>query len=525
MTGTLIADKLEELYKLGKRDEDIEPIVAYLGGKPFGRIEDGDTVIFCCRRGEREIQLTEAFVMEDFEKFRVKRFKDLEFVTLVKYDERFKNVKVAFDFPPLKNTLSEVISQNDLKQLHMAESEKYAHVTFFFNGRRRTPFPNETDVLVESPSFEDLSKIPELSIYELVEVLTTEIKRKEYDFILVNFANADVIGHLPDMEPKVECVKHLSKALERAVKTALSNDYAVLITADHGLIELGMKSLNPPVPNLGHTTNPVPFFLILPDDKIAFKKSGRISNVAPTVLKLMGLEKPDEMIESLLLEKPTRSYRVILIIMDGWGIGPKDERNPIYIAKPKFWCELIEKYEHGELSASGEDVGLLKGRPGNSEAGHMNLGAGRVVIQDEVIIERSLKEGTFAERKVFVEAFKRVLRKNKKLHLISMLSTKSSHGTIDYPIALVEKAKSMGIKDIFIHVIFNRHGVENMKASELLRILSEKVERYEGVYIVTGVGRKWALDRDKRYDRTKIAYNALVYGKGIKVSVDRNSSR
>ena len=108
MTGKLIADKLEELYKLGKKDGDVEPIVVHTDGRPFGRIEDGDTVIFCCRRGEREIQLTEAFVMDDFEEFKVKRFRDLEFITLVKYDERFEKVKVAFDFPPIKNTLAEL---------------------------------------------------------------------------------------------------------------------------------------------------------------------------------------------------------------------------------------------------------------------------------------------------------------------------------------------------------------------------------------------------------------------------------
>jgi len=518
MTGKLIASKLEELYRLGKKDGEVEPIVVHVDGRPFGRIKDGDTVIFCCRRGEREIQLTEAFVMESFSEFEVKRFRDLEFITLVRYDERFKKVKVAFDFPPLKNTLPEVISSSNLKQLHMAESEKYAHVTFFFNGRRRTPFPNETDILIKSPDVDDLSKVPELSIHELTDELVKELKTGEYDFILVNFANGDVIGHLPEMKPKVECVKHLSKALERTVKSALENDYAVLITADHGLIELGMKSIDPPTPNLGHTTNPVPFFMILPDGEVPFKKEGKISNVAPTVLDLMNLEKPPEMTEeSLLLERPSRSYKILLVIMDGWGLGPNDERNPIYVAKPKFWCDLFRRYEHGKLSASGKDVGLLKGRPGNSEAGHMNLGAGRIVIQDEVVIERALADGSFADRKVFVDAFKRLVKEGGRLHLISMLSKKSSHGTIEYPIALVKKAKSMGVRDIFIHVIFNRHGVEDMTASDLLRFFSDEIERYEGVHIVTGMGRRWALDRDKHYDRTKVAYDSLVHGVGIKV--------
>lgn len=521
MAEQLISSKLRELYRFGKEDGEIEPIVVYFGGKPFGRVEERDTVIFCCKRGEREVQLTEAFVLEGFDKFPVKKFRELEFITLVEYDTRFKNVKVAFNFPPLKNTLAEVISSRELKQLHIAESEKYAHVTYFFNGRRRVPFPNEMDIMIRSPQVDDISQVPELSIYELVEVLTREIRKKEYSFILANFANGDVLGHLSDMEAKVECVKHLSRALEESVKVALENEYAVVITADHGLIELGMKSLTPPVPNLGHTTNPVPLFIILPDGKVRFRTEGRLSNVAPTVLELMGIEKPHEMTEnSLLLDKPRRKYGVLLIIMDGWGLGPDDERNPIYVAKPKFWCKILKRYEHGKLSASGEDVGLLEGRPGNSEAGHMNLGAGRVVVQDEVAIEKELQDGSFAEREVFLQAFKGLSQRKGKLHLIAMLSRKSSHGTIDYPLALIRKAKSMGVREIFVHLIFNRHGVEDTNAADLLETFNREIEGYEGVYVVTGMGRKWALDRDKHYDRTKVAYDALVYGKGIRVELN-----
>lgn len=519
--GECLAKKVRELYERGENDGDMKPLVAYIDGKPFGRIKDGDAVIFCCKRGEREIQLTEAFVMPDFKEFKVKKFDKLDFITMVKYDESFNNVKIAFDFPPLENTLPEIVSKHGLRQLHIAESEKYAHVTFFFNGRKRSSFPNEDDVLIKSPEVEDLSKYPQLSIYEMVDELKSRIESSKYGFILANLANGDVIGHLLDMNPKVECVKHLSNALESIVNTALEKDYAVIITADHGLIELGMKTLNPPIPNPGHTTNPVPFFLLLPDDKLKIKKKGVLGNVAPTILQLMGLEKPEAMTQdSMILEKPKRSYRVLLVIIDGWGIGPEDERNPIYIAKPKFWYYLLNNYDYAKLGASGESVGLMPGHPGNSEAGHMNLGAGRIVIQDEEIIGKSLRDGTFSERKAFVETFERLNEKGGDLHLITMLSLKSSHGTIEYPLALVKKAKDMGVKNIYIHTIFNRHGAENTTAADLLELFDEKLNDYENTFIATCVGRKWALDRDKHYDRTKIAYDALVFGIGKKATCD-----
>ena len=520
--GRCLAEKVRELYKLGENDGDMKPVVAFIDGKPFGRIKDGDAVVFCCKRGEREIQLTEAFVMNDFEKFEVKRFENLDFITLIKYDERFENVKVAFDFPPLEDTLAGILSENGIRQLHIAESEKYAHVTFFFNGRRRSSFPNEDDILVKSPEVDDLSKYPQLSVYELTDLLVKKIETGNYEFILANLANGDVIGHLMEMEPKVECVKHLSFALEKIVDSALKKEYAVLITADHGLIELGMKSLNPPIPNLGHTTNPVPLFLLLPDGELKMRERGILGNVAPTILQLMGIEKPGTMDRSsMLIEKPTRTYKVLLVIMDGWGLGPEDDRNPIYVAKPKFWYYLLKNHRFARLEASGEAVGLMPGRPGNSEAGHMNLGAGRVVIQDEVVIERSLKDGSFSEREAFMKTFNRLVEEGGDLHLITMLSLKSSHGTIDYPLALVEKAKKMGVKNIYIHTIFNRHGVEGSTAAELLEFLDNKLGDFENIFIVTGMGRKWALDRDKHYDRTKIAYDALTFGMGERAVCDR----
>ncbi len=506
-----IAERIEEMYEKGIGDGDMDPIVLWRGGEAVGRIEDGDAVVFACRRGEREVQLTEAFVLEDFSKFNVKNFSDLLFVTLINYDDRFRGkVLIVFDFPPIPGTLGEVVSKSGARQLHAAESEKYAHVTFFFNGRRKEPFEGEDDLLVKSPDVDDISTVPELSVHELVDEVVKRLRENRYEFILVNLANGDVIGHIPDMNAKIECVKHVDRALEKITTAALDNGYAVVITADHGLIELGMLSLDPPVPNLGHTTNPVPLFVLLPDGDVSLKERGRLANVAPTVLELMGMEKSREMDhDSLLMERTMKRYPVVLIIVDGWGIGPNDERNPIFLAKPKFWLNLFERHPYSSLAASGEDVGLLAGRPGNSEAGHTNIGAGRVVLQDEVVIERSLEEGSFPRREALLRAYGR-----KRLHVISMLSKKSSHGTFIYALKIVEEARKRGVKDVFVHFILNRHGVEGESAATLLRRVGEEIEKLGGM-VVTAVGRKWALDRDKRYERTEKAYRALVFGDGI----------
>ncbi|MCD6449285.1 MAG: hypothetical protein J7L34_02090 [Thermotogaceae bacterium] len=507
-----IAKEIEKLYEKKIGDGDMEPIVLEVGGKPIGRIQDGDAVIFACRRGEREVQLTEAFVLDDFDEFPIAKFSNFSFITLINYDDRFKGkVKVVFDFPPILGTLAEVLSKAGLKQLHTAESEKYAHVTFFFNGRRKKPFEGEEDLLVKSPEVDDVSKVPELSVHELARAVSDKLDEKKYNFILVNLANGDVIGHLPNMNAKVECVKHVSTSLEKIVKTALNNKYAVVITADHGLIEVGMRSLEPPIPNLGHTTNPVPMFVLLPEGKAFLRREGRLANVAPTVLEIMGINKPSNMDhESMLLKRPSKNYSVLLIVVDGWGIGPNDSRNPIYVAKPKFWMELFEKHQYAKLSASGEDVGLLPGRPGNSEAGHTNIGAGRIVLQDEVVIEKSLKDGSFSKKEALLKVYER-----KRIHIISMLSKKSSHGTYEYALRILEEAKRRKVEEVYIHFILNRHGVEGKTAATLLRKVGEKIEKMGGL-VTTVVGRKWALDRDKNYERTEKAYRALVFGDGIK---------
>jgi 2,3-bisphosphoglycerate-independent phosphoglycerate mutase len=238
--------------------------------------------------------------------------------------------------------------------------------------------------------------------------------------------------------------------------------------------------------------------------------------VAPTVLAALGLAKPAAMTGTTLA--PDHPWggprRVVLLILDGWGVGPADATNPIFLAKTPVWDFLVGSYQVGELAAAGEAVGLKAGKAGNSEAGHMNLGAGRVVLQDDVRLDRVLREGGFATNAVFREAIDRAREKGRALHLLALLSEKSSHGTVAYPLALLPLAKAAGLRETYLHLIFDGRSTEPGSAPALLTGLAAEVERVGLGRIVSGVGRGLALDRDGNYAKTRRAYDMLVLGAG-----------
>jgi len=516
----ILARCVRYAYSKGERDGEMAPIVLWDDSGPLGRVKDGDVVIFACRRGERERQLVEAFTSSDFAVFPTVRFENLTFITLTQYDENFKDVKVVFPPEPVAFPLAEVMDREGIWHLHVAESEKYAHVTYFFNGGKWLPFAHEKDVFVPSPRVEDYTKTPRMSADKVGDVVVENLGK--YGFIVVNFANGDVLGHLPDFEAQVLCAKAVDENLRKVTETALAKGYVVFITADHGLLEVGFDQGNPDAYSLGHTLNPVPFIALFPDkESVALRSAGKLADVAPTVLHVMGIAKPSVMTgRSLILEELDRRYeKVLLVILDGWGMGRKDSSNPIYVANPCFWNKLLETKMVAKLCASGECVGLLPGHAGNSEAGHMNIGAGRVVLQDEVRLENAMRDGTFATAPALMEGYKIARTNGGSLHIINMLSMGSSHGTYRYAVEISKVAENMGVKTIFLHEIFNRHGVEKYTADKLIEKLADEVLDLSGVEIVTGMGRKWALDRDKNWDRTRVAYDALVYGKARRCSL------
>jgi len=510
-----LGQAVRESYLEGQTDYSLEPIVLIdRQGKAAGRIQDGDGVIFCCRRGEREIQLTEAFTTSDFNCFPRPDLRSLRFVILTLYHEKFKDLPVAFAPTQIADTLGEIVSRAGLTQLHTAESEKFAHVTFFFNGGNNQPFANEEDIRIPSPKGIPFEQVPELSLPQVTEQVLLGIEKK-YDFIVTNFANGDVIGHTSSNDAKLKCASVVDEHLGRVVDAALVNDYVVFVTADHGNLE---EMINPDgTLHVAHTTNPVRFLLLDPHLQSSLGlRDGKLADVAPTVLSALGLAQPAAMTgETLVPDHDWRGKRrVLLIILDGWGIGKEDSGNPIFLAPTPRWEDLIRSYPNSILEASGEAVGLQPGKAGNSEAGHLNLGAGRVVPQDDVRLDMAMQDGSFYTNEVFLHTIDEVRQRGKNLHLIGLLTEKSSHGSIDYPLALLHMAKEHGLDRVYLHMILDGRSTEPGSAPALLEKLECAIEAIGVGNVVTVVGRGIALDRDGNYAKTRRAFEAFVLGKG-----------
>ncbi len=513
--GLNLAETVRAAYARGQTDYSMEPLVRLdADGQPVGLIQEGDAVIFCCRRGEREIELTEAFTETDFPHFPRQKIADLEFVILTLYHDKFKDLPVAFAPSRLENTLGEVISRAGKSQLRCSESEKFAHITFFLNGGNNQPFPRETGIRIPSPKGIPFDQVPELSLPAVADEVIAGIE-KGHDCIFTNFANGDVIGHTANNEAKQKCAEAVDLYLGKVVEHARKAGYVILITADHGNLE---EMLTPEgKPHVAHTTNPVPFILIDPQtDSRIQPADGSLQDVAPTILQILGIPRPDCMTGTPLVSG--RSWgdgrKVLLVILDGWGIGKAGDTNPIFLARTPVWDSLCSQYPPARLHASGEWVGLQEGKAGNSEAGHMNIGGGRVVLQDDVRLDMSMQDGTFTKNEVFLHAIQKVQKRGSRLHLIGLLTEKSSHGSIDYPLALLKMAKEHGLKDVFLHLIFDGRSTEPGSAPALLEKLESLMNEIGTGSVVTAIGRGIALDRDGNYEKIHKAYNALVQGAG-----------
>ncbi|MCQ2447941.1 MAG: phosphoglycerate mutase (2,3-diphosphoglycerate-independent) [Oscillibacter sp.] len=511
--GAKLAAAVKKAYELGQDDYHLEPMSLVKDGQPVGKISDGDAAVFCCRRGEREIELTEMFTDVDFDKVDRRMLKDLNFTIMTMYHDKFKDLPIAFAPSHVVKPLAQVISDAGKSQLHIAESEKYAHVTFFFNGGENNPFPGEDDICIPSPKGIDFDQKPELSLPIVADKLVDALGK--YDFVVTNFANGDVIGHTQNTAAKIEACGHVSHYLDVVVNDALSKGYVVAVTADHGNIEKLYTSAGKP--DGAHTTNLVPFIMIDPADKTPITLGeGSLGEVAPTVLNVMGIPQPAEMAGSPLCSGKDwgKDRKMLLIICDGWGFGTGDEGDAIFMADTPYWDSLLANESWTKLHASGEHVGLGAGKAGNSEAGHSNLGAGRCVMQDDVRLDAAVKDGTFKQNPGFLAAIEHAKSNGGNLHLLSYLTYKSSHGCIDYPLAICEMARDNGLDRVFLHIIFDGRSTEPGSAPALLAELDEKLEAIGVGYVVDGVGRGVVLDRDKNYDKVKRAYDAMVEGAG-----------
>ena len=285
-------------YEAGITDEFLKPLTKVdHDGNPVTTIEPGDTVICFNFRTDRGRQITEVLTQNDFPDFEMKKL-DLNYITLTNYDHTFKGVQVVFEKDNLDNTLGEVISQKDLRQIRIAETEKYPHVTFFFSGGREEPFPGEERILCPSPKVATYDLQPEMSAQEITEAIVPKLKEKAADFICLNFANPDMVGHTGVFEAAVKACETVDQCAQQVTETALAHGYTVLIIADHGNSDYMINEDG--TPNTAHTTNLVP--CILADHEYRKPiKDGKLGDLAPTILTLMGIDIPQEMTGECLL--------------------------------------------------------------------------------------------------------------------------------------------------------------------------------------------------------------------------------
>ena len=275
-------------YKNGKTDEFVEPV--NIGGK---RISDNDAVIFFNYRPDRAREITRAMALKDFDGFnRKKVLNNLYYVCMTQYDETF-GLPIAFKPQKLVNILGEVLDANNIKQFRTAETEKYAHITFFFNGGVEEPNKLETRKLVASPKVATYDLKPEMSAYEVCDNVLEALDNKDYGFILVNFANPDMVGHTGVMEAAVKACSAVDECVGKIAEKALKNGVKMIITADHGNAEW-MFNEQTNAPQTAHTTNIVPF-IIVDSEKYNLKETGALCDIAPTILDLMGIKQPSEM--------------------------------------------------------------------------------------------------------------------------------------------------------------------------------------------------------------------------------------
>ncbi len=278
-------------------DEFIQPLIGVdHNNKPLATIEDDDVVIFFNFRTDRGRELTEALSQQDFHEENMHKL-NLYYVTLTNYDETYKNVKVVYNKDNITETLGEVLEKANKKQIRIAETEKYPHVTFFFSGGREEPFIGESRILKNSPKVATYDLQPEMSAYELTDALVPELEKEEVDFVCLNFANGDMVGHTGIMEAAIKACEAVDKCVEKVITTAIAHNYTVLVIADHGNCE---TMINPDgSPNTAHTTNPVPFIVV--DKDIKSVHDGVLGDIAPTILELMGVEQPAVMTQHSLL--------------------------------------------------------------------------------------------------------------------------------------------------------------------------------------------------------------------------------
>jgi len=288
---------IQDSYDRNVTDEFIEPIIATdTNEEALGNIQDKDVVIFFNFRTDRGRELTEVLSQRDMHEFNMHKL-DLYYVTMTNYDDTYKNVHVVYDKENIKETLGEVLSKAGKKQIRIAETEKYPHVTFFFNGGREVPFEGEERILCPSPKVATYDLQPEMSAFDVRDAILAELEKGVVDFVCLNFANPDMVGHTGVMQAAIKACETVDQCAKAVIETGLEHGYSTIVIADHGNCD---TMINPDgSPNTAHTVNPVPIIVVDPD--IQSVNSGVLADVAPTLLKMIGIPQPDAMDRQALI--------------------------------------------------------------------------------------------------------------------------------------------------------------------------------------------------------------------------------
>ncbi len=517
-----LAEGVRAAYRAGEDDETMEPLVRVdEDGEPIGRIGDGDYVIFYNIRGEREIELTQAFVADEFPHFERAPI-TTHWATMIEYHP---DLDVRIAFPPsgtLRDTLGETVSKAGKRQVRIVESEKQVHVTTFLNGGREEPFPGEEHRIIESLEFEGYLPPPEMRAADVADAAIDALRDETVDLLVVNWANVDVIGHSEDREAIKTAVSTVDTQLARVLEAAREMNVAAMVTADHGTVE---KWYYPDGSiDTGHTDSLVPFVLVAPHlEKARVRDGGTLIDIAPTTLDLMGLEKPEAMTGTSLVEGSAgnETQRAAIFILDGWGARDEEWGNLILEADTPVMDELQATHPTTRLEAAGEAVGLPNVVPnregktvGNSEVGHTHIGAGRVVTSDRLRIERAIADGSFFENEALRWAMEGAKRDGTALHLMGIISFYSSHGSVEHLKALLRMAKQIGVEEAYVHGMLGRRGEKPESGAIYVGDIEAECESLGVGQFVSLIGRFWSLDREYNWDRIEKSYRWLVYGEG-----------
>jgi 2,3-bisphosphoglycerate-independent phosphoglycerate mutase len=473
-------------------------------------------VIFYNIRGEREGELTESLTRKDFPHFPVNGGLDLRFATMISYGKDL-DVRVAFPAEEaVLDTLGDVLSRHGIRQFRITEAEKAIHAGFFLSGKREGLLPGEERIVV--PTRKDVAlfdEAPEMSIAGITGAVLQTLRDPAARFVFANLPNVDVVSHVENEAAVLRAVEAVDRAAGTLAGEALRTGWTVVVTADHGSAE---KWFYPDgAVDTGHTDSPVPFILLGPAGPVPLRPRGSLADVAPTVLDLLGLPAPAAMTGRSLLEgagPAPRAERLLLLLLDGWGLNPKGEGNLIDRADTPFMDGLLAAERHAALDAAGEAVGLPAGTVGNSEAGHLHIGAGRVIYSDRVRIDRAIADGSFSRNEAFRWAAEGAKRDGKALHLMGIVSFFSSHGSLHHLYALMDLAKSAGPEEVYIHAMLGRRGEQPESGARYIEQVEQRAAEMRRGRVVSVIGRYWSMDREENWDRIEKTWRMLVRGDG-----------